>query len=263
MRLAVLGDPVSHSLSPLLHNAALAAAGIPGIYEAHRADSAAMEAAVADIRTGALDGANVTMPHKRLAAELVDDRTVPAQRTGAVNTITRVAGRAVGHNTDIAGVLHAATWAGLPPEAPVLVLGAGGAAAAALVAFEDRSLTISSRNHAAAESLAADLGIVASTVPFGEPVDGAVVINATPLGMRGETLPPNVLDGASGLLDMAYGAEDTPAVEQIRQRGLPVADGPSMLLGQAVESFRLWTGRAPLGAMRAALHARRSAGAAA
>jgi shikimate dehydrogenase len=88
-------------------------------------------------------------------------------------------------------------------------------------------------------------------------VPGAVVVNATPVGMKGERLPDGPVEAATGLLDMAYGFEPTPAVITALRLGLPVADGVAMLIGQAVESFRLWTGRAaPEDAMRAELEAR-------
>ncbi len=253
MRLAVLGEPVAHSLSPALHTAALAAAGIPGEYVARTVDAHGLAGAVDELRHGELDGANVTMPHKHLAAELCDDLAATARRVAAVNTMVRVAGRVIGHNTDIAGVLHAWTWAELPRDAPVLILGAGGAAAAAAIALQAGPVTLSTRRLEASEQLMERLRIDAGIVPFGHAVPGAVVVNATPLGMRGERLPPAVLEQAVGVFDMAYGPDVTPAIEHCRQRGLAHAEGTSMLLGQAVESFRLWVGRAPLDAMRTAL----------
>lgn len=257
----MLGDPVAHSLSPALHTAALAAAEIAGTYEARRVDAEQMRSAIDEVRSGALDGVNVTMPHKRLTASLVDELAGTARRTGSVNTVVRVAGRTVGHNTDVAGVQHAARAGALPADAPVLVLGAGGAAAAAVLAFAGRRLVVAARDQAAAAELVASVRVEAETAAFGDAVRGAVVVNATPLGMHGEELPGSCLAAAGGLLDMAYGPDDTPAVEWARANGMPVADGPEMLLGQAIAAFRLWTGRSPLEAMRAVLTGRRGAGA--
>jgi len=256
VRLVVLGDPVAHSLSPLLHTVALAATGITGEYTARRVDHIGLGDAVAEIRTGALSGANVTMPHKEAAAGLCDRLAGPAVRIGAVNTLVKVGGEVVGHTTDVDGVRLAWTWAGLPDDAPVLLLGAGGAAAAACVALAGRVVMVSTRRPEAADALVDRIGDGVSAVPWGTGVAGAVVVNATPLGMHGEPLPVAVLADAAGLLDMAYGTRTTPAAAAVSGRGLPVADGPTMLLGQAVESFRLWTGRvAPVAAMRAALDA--------
>ncbi len=254
MRLVVLGDPVAHSLSPLLHGTALRALGLDGEYTVRRVDAGGMRTAAAELRAGALDGANITMPHKHLAAELADRCSDRARRSGAVNTWVRVGDEIVGHNTDVVGVHHAWQWAGLPSEAPVRVLGAGGAAAAALLALEHRTIYLTARRPDAAAATAARVGVEVTLAPFDARVPGSVVVNATPLGMHGEVLPAAVLDGVSGVLDMAYGAAPTPAVGWAAAQGLPVADGTDMLLGQAIESFRLWTGRqAPVTDMRAAL----------
>ncbi len=250
----MLGDPVAHSLSPHIHTAALAATGIPGAYTARRVEGAGLAAAVAEIRAGTLDGANVTMPHKETAAALCDRLAGAARRIGAVNTLVRVGDDVVGHITDVDGVRLAWEWEQLPTDTPVLVLGAGGAAAAACIALEGRNVAVTTRRPETADALVARIATGATTVPWGSGVLGAVVVNATPLGMRGERLPEGVLAQAAGLLDMAYGSGTTPAVATMRRRGLPAAGGVTMLLGQAVESFRLWTGRtAPLAAMRAAL----------
>jgi len=251
VRLVLLGDPVGHSRSPAIHRAALAAAGIEGRYEARRVDEAGVYRACAEVRAGDLAGANVTMPHKRAAA----DRLAPeAARCGAVNTLVPTGGEAVGHNTDVGGLRLARDWAGIPAEGPVLVLGAGGAAAAALLAFAGLPLAISARRAGAAGALAAAVGVEAREVPWGVPVPGAVVVNATPLGMGGEPLPPGVVEeAAGGLIDLPYGAGSTPAAAEARGLGWPTADGLEVLVAQAALAFRLWTGReAPLDVMRRA-----------
>ena len=244
MRLVVLGDPVAHSLSPAMHAAAFTSVGLRGTYTARRVDAAEMAVAVAEIRHGDLDGANVTMPHKQLAAQLADRRSASAERAAAVNTLVRVGGAVVGHNTDVAGIRYAATIAGLP-DGPVLILGAGGAAAAALLAFEGRILHVSARRADAAHAAVQRSGVAAEVVPWGEGVPGALLVNATSIGMNGELLPIASLTSHAGLLDMPYAGGDTPAVTAMERAGLPVAKGPDMLLGQAIAAFRLWTGREP------------------
>ena len=254
MRLVVLGDPISHSLSPTLHNTALAATALTGTYEARRVDAAGMAVAVAEIRSGILDGANVTMPHKELAARLCDRLAATAARAGAVNTLVRIGGQVVGHNTDIAGIRAAWRSAQLPATGPVLILGAGGAAAAAVLALEDHPLTISARRDGAADKLLSKVDSAAAVVPWGAAVAGVVVVNATPLGMRGESLEEDQLAAATGLFDMTYGSGETDAVRQMALRGLPVADGRLMLVHQAAAAFELWAGRpAPLPQMLAAV----------
>jgi shikimate dehydrogenase len=258
LKLVILGDPVSHSLSPRIHTAALAAARIAGTYEARRVDAAGMEAEVGRLRAGDLDGANVTMPHKALAARLADDLSPEAARAGSVNTLSRHAGRVRGDTTDVGGIRHA--WGALPGER-ALILGSGGAAAAALLALEGRDLFIGARDRHSAESLRARTGVEAHIVAWGAPVLDAVVVNATPLGMDGEHLPTIVLEQASGLFDMVYGAVETPAIRHVARNGKPVVDGLEMLVAQAALSFEIWTGvPAPTVAMRTAAgagHARR------
>jgi shikimate dehydrogenase len=256
VRLVVLGDPVAHSLSPTIQQAALDAVGIPGSYDARKVDAAGTEAAVGELRRGDLDGANVTMPHKALAAHLADRLEPTARRAGAVNTLVRVDQVIVGHNTDVEGVRTVWGWAGLPTTAPVLVLGAGGASAAALLALEGRRLSVAARRTEAAQDLVSGLGVAAEVVPWGTVVAGAVVVNGTPLGMAGEALPARLIGDAAGLLEMAYGSGSTPAAAMVAAAGAPVASGPDMLLAQGAASFELWTGRkAPVDAMRRAMDA--------
>ena len=121
MRLVLLGDPVAHSRSPAIQRAALAAAGILGSYEARRVDAAGVYRACAEIRAGTLRGANVTMPHKRVAAAAADRLAPAAARCGAVNTLVGEQGEVVGHNTDVSGLLAVWQRAGMPPRAPVEV----------------------------------------------------------------------------------------------------------------------------------------------
>jgi shikimate dehydrogenase len=219
-----------------------------------RVDAAGMASAVDAIRAGELDGANVTMPHKQLAARLADRVEAGARRVGAVNTLVRVGQSVVGHNTDVPGIRAVWEAASLPGSGPVLVLGNGGAAAAALVALEGRDLHLASRRQRAAGELAGAVGVRAAEHRFGRPIPGATIVNATPLGMGGEPLPAGLLDEAAALFDFAYGAATTPAVRSAQERRIPCADGRELLLAQAAESFRLWTGHEmDLAAVRRAL----------
>jgi shikimate dehydrogenase len=238
----VLGDPVSHSRSPAIHRAALAAAGIDGTYDAVRVDPDGMRSSADDIRSGALDGANITMPYKRLAFELSDAVAPDAARAGSVNTWVGEEGTIRGHSTDVVGIREAWEKRRLPSGVPVVVLGSGGAAAAALVALEGRRILISARRPAAARALAERVGVDAEVLEWGTSVPDAVVVNCTPLGMRGEALP---IDNPAGIFDMAYGRGQTPAVRRGLEAGMPVVDGIDLLVAQAAASFRLWTGVEP------------------
>ena len=256
MRLALLGDPVSHSRSPALHRAALAAVGIEGRYEARRVDEAGVYRACAEMRAGDLAGANVTMPHKRVAAAAADRLTPEAAQCRAVNTLVASDGAVAGHNTDVGGILLACNWAALPTGPAVLVLGAGGAAAAALVAFGGARLAVAARRPGAGGALAAALGLEAVEVPWGRPVPGAVVVNATPLGMQGEPLPPDLVEEAGGLIDLPYRELPTPAITAAGRLGIPFADGCAVLVAQAALAFTLWTGlEAPVAVMQRAARA--------
>jgi len=261
LRLLLLGDPVAHSRSPAIHQAAFDASGIAAIYSARRVDGPGCEEVVAAMRAGRLQGGNVTMPHKSTVAGLCDELTRDAARTRAVNTLVARDGVISGHLTDVAGIRRAWDRAGLPAGGPVHLLGNGGAAAAALVALEGRPIVVSARRERAAAELVHRVGVAGEVIAWGQPVPGATVVNATPIGMHGENLPDRVLDAASGLFEMAYGSEATPATTVLRRTGAPVAEGRDMLLAQAMASFTLWTGRpAPEAVMRARLGAVAAAG---
>ena len=246
MKLAVIGDPVAHSRSPAIHTAALRALGIEGSYVGVRVAPDDVEAMLARVRNGEFDGINVTMPHKRAAAEMVDDLSDDARRSASVNTVVRGAGgRLSGHSTDVTALRRLWKQTGIPVDRPALVLGAGGAAAAACLAAPSPTVYLSARRSEAARALTAAIDRPAVVVPWQSAVSDSVVINATALGMKGEELAGRVMVLASGLVDMAYGSDVTPAVAAARQRGLPVADGLEILVAQAGDSFRLWTGREP------------------
>jgi len=243
-----------------MQRAAMEATGVTGSYWARRVDEAGLVKAVTEMRRGQLDGANVTMPHKRLAATLVDELAPDARRADAVNTIVRQPERLVGHLTDVAGVRDASEEAGLPASGPVLVLGVGGAAAAAILAVDGRPLRVAARRPGAARDLLKRLEVDGEDADWGAPWPGATVINATPIGMSGDRLPPGIVEEAAALLDMAYRSDPTSAVVAAGAGGIPVADGLDMLIAQGAVSFALWTAlEAPRDEMRAALlHHRKS-----
>lgn len=262
---ALLGDPVAHSLSPRFQNAAFEAAGVDGVYVALRCDAAAFPGLFAGIAHSGGAG-NVTIPHKALAAECIDVATPAVRRTGACNTFWLEDGRIHGDNTDVAGVRAAVrALVSAPARARVLLLGAGGAASAALCALLDEgvdSVIVSNRSPERARALAARVGgdprihvAESSGVIGGERFD--LVVNATPLGLHaGDPLPLD-LDGPArvgAVLDLVYSPGETTWVHDARRRGIPAADGREMLLAQGAAAFeRWWNRRAPLEVMRRAL----------
>lgn len=208
---------------------------------------------VDELRSGRLDGVSVTMPHKKNAFASVDERSQNAQRTGAVNTVVVDGGRLIGHNTDVAGVAHALATIESDRTAPILILGNGGAAAAAILATEGRRISVSGRSEERSRILAERLRIDVDLVPWGSSVAMASVINATPLGMAGEQLPDGVVERAGGFVDMTYGSARSPSVAHALALGLPTSDGLTMLVGQAIGAFELFTGEpAPALAMEQA-----------
>lgn len=273
---ALIGDPVAHSLSPALHNAAFRATGLNWVYVALavRADQ------VADALRGAaalgLAGFNVTVPHKQSVAGLVDELRGAAARAGAVNTVVFEGGRSVGYNTDIDGfrqALHAARPEGVAGER-VLLLGAGGAARAAALALADEpvaALTVADRTPERAREVAtlvahASPAVSVSSVALkdldAEQVRRArLVVNATVLGMTGKGKVPAVLADNVGVdqivYDVVYGSRPTELIQAARVRGALTVDGVEMLVWQAAIAFELWTGvQAPVQAMRDAIRAR-------
>lgn len=244
---------MAHSKSPAIHTAAFAAVGIEATYDAIRAPAGEFERIAAELTNGSLSGLNVTMPLKLEAYQSVDEHSKAATRAGSVNTVTVRGGTLVGHNTDIDGVAHAIGKLGLAGPSPILILGAGGAATAAAVAVDGQEVHVSARRNEAARSVLDTTHVTGEVVAWGEPVDGAVVINATPIGMSGGSIPDHVVDHAAAIVDMAYGDEPTSTMRAAVALRLPTADGLDMLVGQAAAAFALFVGvEAPIAIMEAA-----------
>lgn len=250
LRLAVLGDPIEDSRSPAIHNAAMAHLGIEGSYVARRVEAGALSGVIGELRNGSLDGANVTMPLKSEAAALADVLTEEAMASGSVNTI-RIRSRVVeGHSTDVVASERVFSDERFNPSAPILVVGAGGAAAAAIIGAAGREVYVAARDIQRASALAERIDRGAAVVPFGVGVSGALLVNATPLGKDGTSLPEALTMTASGVVDLAYGADETHTVAVARAAGLPFVDGVEFLVLQAAASFEWWTGAtAPIEAM--------------
>jgi shikimate dehydrogenase len=263
--LALIGDPVAHSLSPRIHNAALRHLGIDAVYVALRCDA---DAAAPLIRAlcAAGGGGSVTVPHKSVAAGAVDRTTDAVRRTGACNAFWGEGRSVCGDNTDVHGFRQAAHR--LLPDLRgirVAMAGAGGAAAAAACApLEDGAAAVSlyNRNTTRARDLAARLdpggAVISVAADPAAALRGAdLVVNATSLGLRDDDPLPFLLhDLAPAVaLDLVYrpgGA--TPWVRHARDAGFSAADGTHMLLAQAAAAFRNWFGvEPPMDVMSAAL----------
>lgn len=262
---AVLGRPVAHSLSPVLHGAALAERQIDAVYVALPCGAGEVAGLVRGLALAG-GGGNVTLPHKSRAAAAVDRVTPAVERTGACNTFWAADGVVWGDNTDVAGVrgAMATVCPGGMGGARVLLLGAGGAARAALAALVDEGageIVVLNRSEERARTLVRDLGGERTRVLDGprslEGLDLDLVIQATSLGLAvGDPLPVD-LDAPArvgGVLDLVYGDRPTALVRAARERNIPAADGREMLVLQGAAAFRRWFGDpVPLEAMRGAL----------
>ena len=259
--LALIGDPVGHSLSPAMHNASFAADGLDFVYVALKVWADDLPDAVRGAVALGLRGFNVTMPHKRAMVPLVDELDEGARISGAVNTVVIEGRKLRGFNTDGPGMIEACREAGIGLEnRRVLLLGAGGAAASIAAAFCDEGigkLHIVNRNVEHAGALADKLRAAGKKTEIEvyptDALDGTVrapiVVNTTPLGMSDDDplpLPLEYLDGSTVLVDAVYrpGAQ-TDLVRLARERGAAVVTGRRMLLYQGVLAQRLWTGRQP------------------
>lgn len=221
-----------------MHHAALKATGLAGDYTAIKADRARLSDGVDELKSGGLDGCNVTMPLKRDAFVLCDVRSGDAERAGSVNSLRCRRGEIQGHNTDVVAFRELLDSERFLHLHTLLIIGAGGSARAGVAAALDREVYVTARSREKVDQL----GEV-TFAEWGEGVPGALVINATPLGMKGEDLPEGLLEAAGGLIDLPYGDRVTPSVGKAGRADLPVADGLEFLARQARASFQWWTGR--------------------
>ncbi|MEX0797683.1 MAG: shikimate dehydrogenase [Acidimicrobiia bacterium] len=234
-RFALAGDPVAHSLSPAMHTAALRESGLEGSYELVRCDADGFRHLVARLVDGEFTGLNVTMPHKGIAHEVSNRLTPEAATAASVNTLRAVEGSIYGHSSDVVAFREA--FATMGEASRIVLMGTGGSARAALAAFTGE-VRVWGRNPERVEAFVADhAGAALESLP-----PEYVLVNCTPLGMRGETLPEALVGSAAGLIDLPYGLGETPAVTAAREAGIPVVDGLWFLAAQAAESFRWWTG---------------------
>ena len=264
----ILGSPISHSLSPVMHNAALRALRLDACYTALETPPRFLAPILQALIRCGVEGLNVTVPLKQAVIPLLDRLDPTAQAMGAVNTIVIHNRRTTGYNTDGIGVaraLHELGWRAR--RARIVILGAGGAARA--VAWEvsrmaGSEVVIANRHLARAQTLARWLARqrprvrVHATSLTHVSLDGAaLLINATPVGMAVADAPPiplTTLSPTTRVYDVIY-HHQTALVRMARRRGCVAANGLSMLLYQGAESFRLWLHRAPpLDVMREALN---------
>jgi len=265
LKFAVIGHPISHSLSPIMHMAAYKALGLPHLYTAVDVTPKQLPSMISSFRQSGYRGLNVTIPHKRTIIQYLDELSEEAKLIGAVNTVHfREDGIAKGYNTDGVGCVRALKEAGVEVKGKhVLILGAGGAARA--IAFQlllkKAKITISNRESGKeravklveelkrkiggeVEILSQSVESLAKALPNFD-----LVINATPVGMHpnedqtlipAEIIPPNIV-----VMDIVYNPIETRLLKDARARGCKTIDGVGMLVHQGAESFRIWLGIEP------------------
>lgn len=258
-RLAVLGHPVGHSRSPAMHNAALAELGLAGewAYEAIDVAPDELEPRVRAMAGDGFVGANVTVPHKGAALSLADSLSETAREIGAANTLSFEEAEIRADNTDAQGLLDALPAS--PAGMAALVLGAGGAARAAVWALvrEGAEVAVWNRTGLRAEHLCAELGGSPTATPDQSAFE--LIVNTSAAGLRGEDpfaelpLDPAGFSADQVVADLVYGDRPSSLLAAAATAGAEVVDGIEILVRQGALSLRIWTGREPsLEAMRSA-----------
>ena len=269
----LFGDPVKHSLSPQMQNAAISELGLNAVYVPFHVTPTRLSDAIQGVRAMGLSGINLTIPHKESALSMVDEIDESAQKIGAINTIVNRDGSLCGYNTDGIGLLKALKQdLGLCLEGNrVLVIGAGGACRAAMCALAEAGaewIGVANRTQQRASELVEMMAEKFSGTTFADylygdslsdamphPID--LLINTTPIGLNGQSFDLDlkaIMRSKGAVYDMVYGSRSTPLVCLAHQHNLAAADGLGMLIGQGEAAFRLWFGiDPPQGVMRQAL----------
>lgn len=255
----IFGDPVAHSLSPRMQNAAIEACGVDAVYVPFHVMKAQLCDAISGIRAMNIRGVNLTIPHKEASCALVDSVDEHAAMIGAINTIVNDNGILKGYNTDCPGFLKALKeeFSFDPCGKRVLVLGAGGACRAALVALAQAQVSwigVANRTRVRAYNLIDELSVKFSGTTFADyqldvslldkceaSVD--LLVNASAVGLKGEEFdfdPTGLVNADGAVYDMVYAKEATGLLVSADEKGLKTADGSSMLAAQGEEAFKLW-----------------------
>lgn len=272
--LGIIGDPVCHSLSPLMQNTALQACGLDYIYVPFKVAADDVGEAIAGLKALGIQGFNVTIPHKTSVIPYLDQLDESASAAGAVNTVKNDCGRLVGYNTDGDGLVRslAADLDFIPTDSSIVIIGAGGAARGAISALcraGAKRITIANRTRERAADLVTCMESRYADTEFSIAVgvedlyDGLpavdLLINTTSLGMKSENIPfPAVrnLSHRTKVYDMIYSPLVTPLLSDADRMGLVCANGLGMLAAQGELAFTIWTGHTPpSGLMRRTLTA--------
>lgn len=264
----IIGDPVSHSLSPAMHNAAFKSLSMDDVYIAYKVSSHELESSVESLRSVKISGFNVTIPHKIAVLRYLDEVDLLSRRAGAVNTVASIDGRFKGFNTDIQGFLQPLLNRGIDFRGlSVLLFGAGGSARAVVASLSSvtgiSKLVVANRTYNKSSELSkqAELQGLTSSVSMIEEAKVMakrfdLIVNATSVGLQSNEsiLDSEDIDGSSTVYDLVYRPVMTKLLENAREKGARIIYGYEMLLEQGAQAFEIWTGlKAPIPAMKKAL----------
>lgn len=264
---AVIGDPIDHSMSPNIHNAAFKALDLDCTYIGYKIPKGELAAGIESLKTIKIAGFNVTIPHKVEMNKYLDTQDEDCKIIGATNTVTNENGKLTGYNTDMNGFFDPIKKRNLPVnDSKVLLLGTGGAARAIVAGFAKEnagSITIANRTKQNADTLAKfaqKIGIDANAISLEEVGNTAsqynYIVNATSVGLKNEPspIPTNTINEKSIVYDIVYMPMNTDLIKKSKKNGATVIYGYEMLLGQAIRSFKLWHRvEAPYDVMKRAL----------
>lgn len=264
----IIGDPVGHTISPAMHNAAFKALNLEYVYVPFRVSPEDLPRAVEGLRAFNMRGVNVTIPHKVKIIPLLDEIDAFARKIGSVNVVVNDNGRLTGYNTDAQGFLHALLDRGVEPEGQkVAVLGAGGASRSVCFALAERGarLTLLNRTPGNAARFAVEMSELT-----GRPIQAlgltrenlsaaldncSILVNATSVGMYPHTdstlVDPNLIKPRHTVVDIVYNPSRTKLLAEAEKAGARTIGGLDMLIWQGALAFEIWTGRqAPINVMR-------------
>ena len=245
----VIGNPVRHSLSPIIHNGAFRRMGLNAAYLAFEVQN--LEEALRGIKGLGIRGVSVTIPFKTQVIPFLDQMGELAGKIQAVNTIRHEGGRLVGYNTDWSGALGALEEKVDLTGKTVFLLGAGGAARAVAFGLKERGcrVFIASRSPKKAAALAEELGLVHRPLPLAGGLDADVLVNATSAGMspgdEESPVPRELLDKEMTVMDIVYQPLKTKLLREAEERGCQTIDGLEMLARQGAAQVEIWTGKKP------------------
>ena len=255
---AIFGDPVGHSLSPVMHNSALTHSGLDGVYFAFRVQDIA--AAIGGIRAMGIRGVSITIPHKVSVMKYLDEVDTTADKIGAVNTIVNRQGILQGYNSDCPGAVKALLEKTSIKGRHVAIVGAGGGARAIGFGIKEEGgrITIINRSSRSGEKLADDLECDFKLLADVKKLPYDIVVNTTPVGMtpHDDCMPvkPELVAAGTVVMDMVYNPLKTRLLKEAEKAGCHTIEGVSMLVHQGAVQFELWTGqKAPVDVMRKAV----------